>query len=116
MEPPPLPQSLDSTVPVFESSASAQQTSDQAGPAPGPAKELPQCGASGLFESSSSSTDDLMASTGTGSGSCPDLTFSGTEWDFSVVDDDELWNDFVDSGMHVRPFESWMNILNDQAE
>ncbi|RVX74754.1 hypothetical protein B0A52_01031 [Exophiala mesophila] len=57
----------------------------------------------GIMESA---TDEFSA------GSCPDLTFSGTELDFSV--DDDLWNDFVKSGMHTRPFESWMNILNDQ--
>jgi hypothetical protein len=88
----------ESTRPAFEPMAPAepsQQASDQV-----PSKE-PQYG---LMES---------GATDFAPGSCPDLTFSGTEWDFSA--DDELWNELVDSGMHTtRPFESWMNILNDQ--
>lgn len=88
---------LDPSQSVFEPCESvmpSQQIADQL-----PTKEVQY----GLMESG---TDEFSA------GSCPDLTFSGTELDFSV--DDELWNDFVKSGMHTRPFESWMNILNDQ--
>jgi hypothetical protein len=87
----------DSTQPVFEPLAPAeasQQASDQV-----PSKE-PQYG---LIES---------GATDFAPGSCSDLTFNGTEWDFSA--DDELWNGVFESGMHTRPFESWMNILNDQ--